>query len=142
MNRSNKMTGNFCVAVHALVYLNNKGETVSSEKLAENICTNPTRVRKVMSMLKKKGLVKSQEGLDGGYILSDKKENISLGQILDAINEKTVCLNWHSGDDDMDCLIASGMAGIMDNIVENLNYSCKDYLDKTTIKTIDSKIFK
>ena len=117
------MTGNFCVAVHALVYLNHKGETVSSEKLAENICTNPTRVRKVMSMLKKKGLVKSQEGLDGGYILSDKKENISLGQILDAINEKTVCLNWHRGDDDMDCLIASGMAGIMDNIVENLNYS-------------------
>lgn len=42
----------------------------------------------------------------------------------------------------MDCLIASGMAGIMDDIVENLNYSCKDYLDKTTIKTIDSKIFK
>lgn len=42
MNRSNEMTGNFCVAVHALVYLNHKGETVSSEKLAENICTNPT----------------------------------------------------------------------------------------------------
>ena len=46
------MTSEFAIAVHALVYLNHKGETVSSEALAENICTNPARVRKVMAKLK------------------------------------------------------------------------------------------
>ena len=47
------MTSDYCVAVHALVYLNHKAKVLSSEELAENICTNPARVRKVMAKLKK-----------------------------------------------------------------------------------------
>ena len=47
------MTSEFSVAVHALVFLNHKGTTYSSEGLAENICTNPARIRKVMAKLKK-----------------------------------------------------------------------------------------
>ena len=47
------MTGAFSLAVHALVYLNHKATTLSSEMLAENICTNPARIRKVMSQLKR-----------------------------------------------------------------------------------------
>ena len=51
------MNSAFCLAVHALVYLHHRGELVSSEELARNICTNPARVRKVMAGLKKAGLV-------------------------------------------------------------------------------------
>ncbi|WP_320912645.1 Rrf2 family transcriptional regulator, partial [Eisenbergiella porci] len=51
------MTSEFGMAVHALTFLNHKGEMVSSEVLAENICTNPARVRKVMAKLKRAGLV-------------------------------------------------------------------------------------
>ena len=35
------MNGLFCVAVHALIYLDKRGEQLSSEELAANICTNP-----------------------------------------------------------------------------------------------------
>ena len=45
------MSGIFTIAVHALVYLNHRQATLSSEELSENICTNPARVRKVMAML-------------------------------------------------------------------------------------------
>ena len=51
------MNGLFCVAVHALIYLDKRGCLLSSEELAANICTNPARVRKVMAKLKKAGLV-------------------------------------------------------------------------------------
>ena len=61
------MTSEFAVAVHALVFLNHKGDTQSSEAVAENVCTNPARVRKVMARLKRAGLVQTKEGLDGGY---------------------------------------------------------------------------
>ena len=37
----------FNLAVHALVCLSHSGRSLSSEALAENICTNPTRVRRV-----------------------------------------------------------------------------------------------
>ena len=46
------MTSEFGIAVHAMVFLHHKGDMVSSEVLAENICTNPARVRKVMAQLK------------------------------------------------------------------------------------------
>ena len=48
------MNGLFCVAVHALIYLDKRGEQLSSEELAANICTNPARVRKVMAKLKRR----------------------------------------------------------------------------------------
>ena len=44
-----EMTSEFAIAVHALVFLNHKGETLSSDALADNVCTNPARVRKVMA---------------------------------------------------------------------------------------------
>ena len=39
------MDSSFNLAVHALVCLSHSGRSLSSEELAENICTNPTRVR-------------------------------------------------------------------------------------------------
>ena len=61
------MTSEFTIAVHALVFLNHKKESKSSEELAKNVCTHPARIRKVMARLKKAGLVKTKEGIDGGY---------------------------------------------------------------------------
>ena len=37
------MKSDFSVAVHALVYLSVKGCTLSSDALADNICTNAAR---------------------------------------------------------------------------------------------------
>jgi DNA-binding IscR family transcriptional regulator len=60
------MDSSFNLAVHALVCLSHSGRSLSSEELAENICTNPTRVRRVLAGLKKAGMVETREGLDGG----------------------------------------------------------------------------
>ena len=51
------MTSEFAIAVHALVYLNHKQETLASVELAKNVCTNPARIRKVMAKLKKKNAI-------------------------------------------------------------------------------------
>ena len=61
------MKSDFSVAVHALVYLSVKGCTLSSDALADNICTNAARVPKVMARLKKAGLVGAREGSEGGF---------------------------------------------------------------------------
>ena len=49
------MDSSFNLAVHALVCLSHSGRSLSSEALAENICTNPTRVRRVQAVLKRPG---------------------------------------------------------------------------------------
>ena len=47
-----RMNSEFVIAVHALAYMGHKQDKVSSEELAENICTNPAKKRKVMSALR------------------------------------------------------------------------------------------
>lgn len=135
------MTSEFNVAVHALVYLNHKGETLSSEELAQNICTNAARVRKVLSKLKKAGLIQTKEGADGGYLFDRDAAAVTLWQIGEALDCCFVSANWHSGDTDLPCLVASGMGGIMDRIYGELDECCKERLSRITIQSIDQEIF-
>lgn len=135
------MTSEFTIGVHALVYLSHKNETLSSELLAENICTNPARVRKVMSKLKRKGLVDTREGIRGGYHIGRPSKEISLKEVNDALQEPLIKASWKSGDPDMECMVASGMAGIMDAIYGELNTLCLLHLNKISIADIENKIF-
>ncbi len=135
------MNSSFCVAVHALVYLNHKGCMLSSEELAENICTNPARVRKVMSALKKAGMVETKEGSVGGYRFIGDAGTRTLDQVADALDIRFVETAWRSGDVDMDCLVASGMAGVMDGIFADLDRRCRQRLGEITIADLDGRIF-
>lgn len=135
------MDSTFSLAVHTLVYLNHKDCTLSSEALAENICTNPARVRKVMAQLKKAGFVETKEGTAGGYRFSCDADTLSLSQVAEVLDIRFVDAAWRSGDTDMECLVASGMADIMDSIYAALDEQCKETLRKITIADIDRMIF-
>ncbi|MFR3144108.1 MAG: RrF2 family transcriptional regulator [Eubacterium callanderi] len=137
-----ELTGEFSIAVHALVFLNHhQGDILSSEALAENVCTNPARIRKVMAKLKKARLVKTKSGSEGGYYFDLDPFSVNLRLICEAIGGRVVSTSWRSGDSEMDCLIASGMADIMDEIFMSLDAAGKKELEKTTVGDIDLKIF-
>ena len=78
------MTGEFAIAVHAIVYLNHKRSYLSSEELAKNICTNPARVRMVMSKLKRSGIILTREGAAGGYAVRENVSDLSLREVAEA----------------------------------------------------------
>lgn len=135
------MNSDFVVAVHGLVYLNHKGCIASSEELAKNICTNPARVRKVMAKMKKLKLISTKEGTEGGYCPQKKLGQTTLADIAKALDSKVVELKWHSGCDDMKCLVSSGMASVMDEIFTQLDENCKARLNKITIKQLEKQLF-
>ena len=135
------MTSEFGIAVHAMVFLHHKGDMVSSEVLAENICTNPARVRKVMARLKRAGLVSTKEGADGGYLFSGDPRQISLQQVARALEARCVSSAWRSGDTDMDCLIASGMAAVMDELFADLDSRCMERLGEIALSDLEARLF-
>ncbi|WP_418667249.1 RrF2 family transcriptional regulator [Allofournierella sp.] len=135
------MNSDFNVAVHALVYMEHKAVTLSSDELAENICTNPARVRKVLAKLKKAGFLVTKEGADGGYQLTKSGDEITLRQVGEAMELCFVSTGWKSGDREKPCLVASGMAGVMDGIYTDLNERCKERLGEITIGGIVQHIF-
>ena len=136
------MDSSFNVAVHALVYLHHKDCLLSSEALAENICTNPARVRKVMAALRRAGLVDSREGNVGGYRFSGNPDRITLGQVVKALDIRFVDAAWRSGDSDMECLVASGMADVMDGLYAELDELCRERLQNVTVGDVERKIFR
>lgn len=136
------MTGEFAIAVHAIVYLNHKQSYLSSEELAKNVCTNPARIRMVMGRLKKAGLIETREGINGGYAFTGDPATLTLHEIGEAAGAKFVGAAWRSGDVDMECLVASGMADIMDGIYAEMDSICKERLRTITIQDIDDMIFR
>lgn len=135
------MNSDFTVAIHALVCLAHSGKVLSSEDLAGNICTNPARVRKVTSKLKKAGLVATKEGSIGGCRFSGDPEKLTLAQVAAAMGVTFVEAAWHSGSQDKDCLICAGMAGLMDNLFAELDGLCKAHLSRITIADLERRLF-
>lgn len=134
------MTSEFGLAVHALVYLNRMHNTVCSEMLAKSVCTNPARVRKVMARLKSAGLIGAKEGPDGGYTMLLYPEDITLDMVLDALEMRPVSPASRAGDTDMHCVVASGMAKVMDGLIDDLNQGCREKLRTLSIRDIDAQI--
>ena len=136
------MNGDFAVAVHALVFLYHRQDTLSSDTLAWNICTNPVRVRKVMAKLRKAGLVEAREGkIDGGYRSPVGGGDTRLAQILGALDEKCVAPTWRPGGEEPDCLVSSGMAAALDEIYDRLNACCAHELETITVADVAKRIF-
>lgn len=135
------MTGELNVAVHALVYLYHKNMILASDALAENVCTNPARIRKIMAKLKKAGLVDTKEGINGGYFLICEVSNVTLKDVCVALEADVIKAGWSSGDPEMECLVASGMARVMGNVYSELNEQCLTTLATITIKDINDQLF-
>lgn len=136
------MNSDFCVAVHAAVFLYHKQAVCSSEQLAENICTHPARVRRVLVKLKSAGLIDTAgSGPKSGYIFSGDAGSVTLADIAAALQIKFIEPGWRSGSTDMDCLIATGMANLMDEVFDDLNTRCYSRLSSITIKHLNDRIF-
>lgn len=136
------MNSSFSIAVHALVYLNHMERVLSSEELARNVCANPVLIRKVMSKLKKAGIVDTKGGNSGGYVFTADAEALTLERIAEAIDAHFVGSPWRSGDVDKECLISSGMGELMQNIYARLDERCRESLRGITVADIDRKILK
>ncbi len=134
------MTAEFTIAVHALVYLDERNCPLKSEEIAGNVCTNPARIRKVMAKLKKAGLVAAKEGADGGYRFELEPQQVTLLSVCEAVGGCDVASSWRSGRPDVPCMVASGMAAVMDGLYQDLNGACRGRLGEWTLADIEKRL--
>ena len=83
------MTVNVEYGLHCLLWLVDAGDRPRSGRdLAEFQGISPSLIIKIFGKLAKAGIVRDSEGLSGGYVLARGPEQISLLQVLDAIEER------------------------------------------------------
>ncbi|WP_054025157.1 Rrf2 family transcriptional regulator [Bacillus sp. FJAT-28004] len=137
------MNSEFTVAVHSLVLLAYLPDHMaSSEIIARNVSTNPTRIRKIMSSLRKHGFVKTKEGIGGGYILNCEPGEVTLAQIYRALSGGTLKPHWCSGNPEEDCLVSANIQVVMDHFFYEAELHYMAYLEQNTLQTALDKIRK
>ena len=135
------MNSEFTIAVHSLVLLAYLPDRMaSSETIAENVQTNPARIRKVMGVLRKSGFVETREGTRGGYRLAIDPDTVTLGDIYRAMASGSLTPSWCSGDPNMDCVVGSNMRSVMDGIFCSAEKRLEDYFDGISIKAVLGQI--
>ena len=80
------MDTKFSVALHVLTMLSESGAELSSSELAQSVRTNASYIRKVLRLLKNKGVITSQQGRSG-YVLTKDPAEISLLEVYLATQE-------------------------------------------------------
>jgi Rrf2 family protein len=135
------MNSEFIIAVHSLILLAHRPDGMaSSEEIASNVCTNPVRVRKVMSCLRKNGFVDTREGSGGGYKLSKEPDGITLADIYRALAAGSLAPSWCSGNPEMDCVVASNMGEVMASVFCGADQQLETYFETITIGKMLSQV--
>jgi len=81
----------FVVAVHVLTLLETeRGRPVTSAYIAGSVNTNPGVIRRLLSMLARAGMVRSQLGAGGGALLAKPADRIRLLDIYQAVEAPDV----------------------------------------------------
>ena len=90
-----------------LVYLAEHGKVISTTELGKKILISPKYLRKLSGPLEKHKLIKSVQGIYGGFILNKKPEKITISHIFNAFEEEikmSDCLSKKSCPLSADCL--------------------------------------
>ncbi|MBX2841464.1 MAG: Rrf2 family transcriptional regulator [Flammeovirgaceae bacterium] len=132
----------FIVATHLMTILAlNQGKKVTSAEIAWSINTNPVLVRKLISLLKKRNLVVSEVGADGGNKLAKKAFEITLLDIYNAIESGAVFQKPY-GKINIECVIARNIMPVLDHHFNKAQLAMLGELSKTSLQTVSLEIIQ
>ncbi len=130
----------FTFAIHTLTMLAmTEGKNVPSDFIAESAKTNPVVIRRIMLLLKKAGLIKSQQGVHGGAVLLRKPENITLLDIYKAVEDKNV-FSLHPNIPNPQCIVGRNIQNILGDIFNNAENAMESVLAGISIAQIKNTI--
>jgi len=87
------------MAIHYIAFHQADG-AVSSKRISETFNIPHELLAKILQRLAKKGLIDSHNGPRGGYVLTQAPENITVGQVIRALEGP---INIVSCFEDLDC---------------------------------------
>ncbi len=97
-----KLTRQADLGIVLLTILARKGVTLSAKELAESSRSSPSLVSKILKILAREGLLQSTRGQTGGYRLARTAEEITVAEMIRALEGPialTACVDGGGGCD-------------------------------------------
>lgn len=123
--------------MHILTLLASKrsGEALTSEYIAGSVNTNPVVARRVLGLLRNLGLVSSQPGTGGGWILGKDPDAISLLDVRRAVNEGSP-FAMHSQPPNPACPVGKHIQSVLNGIYGQAESAMEGELAQTSIRKL------
>ena len=102
-------------------------ETVSASVLESKISVSGKYVEQIMRMLSKRQIVSASRGANGGYFLMRSPKDITIGEIVRALEDDMEIIECVKGDAKCKCCPSSG---VWKKLYDGIN----DILDKMTLE--------
>jgi Rrf2 family protein len=135
MYRRQVMNSDFTLAIHSLTLLALQPDRMStSEYIAESAGVHPVRIRKVLSLLKKHGFIKSKEGTGGGFIFALDLSEVNLWDIYKITSEGA--LQPKCPESNEQCIVGANMQSVLFTIFLGAEDHLGEYLKDYTIREI------
>jgi Rrf2 family protein len=135
MYRRQVMNSDFTLAIHSLTLLALQPDRMStSEYIAESAGVHPVRIRKVLSLLKKHGFIKSKEGTGGGFIFALDLSEVNLWDIYKITSEGA--LQPKCPESNEQCIVGANMQSVLFTIFLGAEDHLGEYLKDYTIRAI------
>lgn len=134
------MSTRFAVAVHILAVLRlNEDGPVSSELIAASVNTNPVVVRRILSQLKKAGLVEAQLGSGGGFLLARPAGEIDLEKVFRAVEEEWA-IPTHREPPSCECPVGRNVLPVLENVTRRASQAMLGELAGVSVEDIADRI--
>lgn len=114
--------------------LNSKGEQVALYSIAERQNISVSYLEQVFSILRKSGLVNSIKGAQGGYILANNPTDITVGEILRALEGSLSVVDYSKEEAVEDKKSVEYCLRI--NVWEKINESINNVVDNLTLEDL------
>ncbi|MBC1468268.1 Rrf2 family transcriptional regulator [Listeria welshimeri] len=129
----------FSVAVHILTLIDmNKERSITSDTIAASVNTNPVVIRRIMSKLKKAGLIQSSPGISGTYLLKNATE-ITLYDIYQAVEVTDNLFDIHKNPNP-NCEVGANIQETLDTVFIHAQQKMEADLKRTTLSQITADI--
>jgi Rrf2 family protein len=135
MSANSRMT----VAVHILSFMllweQKHPEPATSERIAQSVNTNPVVIRRLLGLLRKGGLVKSQRGVNAGWRLAEQPAAVTLLDVYDAVEDAPL-FALHASTPNQECPIGRGVQPALKKVYGALETQLRQRLLRTTLAQV------
>ena len=129
-------------AIHILIMIAGADQPLTSEAIANSVGTNPSYIRKVTGLMKKKGILDSRQGIHGFSLLISPEE-LSLYTVYQAINEtnEVHVFDLHQNPND-ECIVGRHIRPVLAETFREVEEKAERQLRQTTLADCMEKMRK
>ncbi len=128
------MDTRFSSAIHTLILIAAADHPMTSEEIAVSVGTNPSYIRKITGLLRKKEIITSRQGARG-FALTVTPEELSLYDIYQAIyeSEEVHIFDVHQNPSD-ECIVGRHIRPVLTDIFRQIEEQAKQELKSQTLQ--------